>query len=141
MLLDLSIGFNLNYLEPTLEVIYHGKTDRKPAENPLKDELKAQLKDQLGQTKQLADNAGDPAVADAEAKAEVAGEAKSDPKSGKGEQPKKKKPWSAPVLQFLDEEEETEGGNTRYPNKTITGRDEGVYDIGGFTNPDDYSPS
>ena len=31
-------------------------------------------------------------------------------KSEKSEQPvKKKKPWSAPVLQFLDEEEETDG--------------------------------
>ena len=35
-------------------------------------------------------------------------------KSEKSEQPvKKKKPWSAPVLQFLDEEEETDGRNTQ----------------------------
>ena len=118
----------------------------KPAENPTKDELKAQLKDQLGQTKQLADNAGDPAVA--EAKAEITGktsEAKSDPKSGKGEQPKKKKPWSAPVLQFLDEEEETNARPDTTDGKTFAKPGEG-YDSR-HTTPDgvvtsgSYNPS
>ena len=66
-------------------------------------------------------------------------------KSAKSEQPvKKKKPWSAPVLQFLDEEEETDGRlhstdpALDNPDAAKTSRSPSE-----FTSPsgDEYSPS
>ena len=66
-------------------------------------------------------------------------------KSGKSEKPaKKKKPWSAPVLQFLDEEEETDGQFTLRGNTVHSKADKKEYAIPGegFTQSgDDYSPS
>ena len=67
-------------------------------------------------------------------------------KSEKSEQPvKKKKPWSAPVLQFLDEEEETDGRFSKInPTLVNPGGDKTSTHPSEYTSPtsfDEYSPS
>ena len=76
----------------------------------------------------------------------VEGKGEKSEKSAKSEQPvKKKKPWSAPVLQFLDEEEETDGRlHSTDPALDNPDADKTSRSPSEFTSPtsfDEYSPS
>ena len=113
----------------------------KPTKNqptPPPDQLTANEENETSKTSEKAkaattNQASQPAKADP----------KTTPKTEAKTEPKKKKPWSAPVLQFLDEEEETEGHSTRQDApKTYPNQAESVYYTpDGAKRSDSFSPS
>ena len=106
----------------------------KPTKNqptPPPDQLTAREKSEESETSEKSEKAKAVAANQASQSAKVT------PKTEAKTEPKKKKPWSAPVLQFLDEEDNTDGKTDIHTEEdssnrtTVNGMDSKTY----YSNP------